>query len=81
MKKVKKKKEKLKKARNRINPLCQKDIIDNYISILFSTFSILKSNKMEENNHNFDSQNKNENEQKYKDSMFSIFIDNSQIEN
>ena len=51
------------------------------ISILFSTFNILKSNKMEEKDPNLDSQNKNENDQKYKDSMFSIYINNSQNEN
>ena len=47
MKKAKKNEEKLKKTRNKINQLSQKDIIDNNISILFSTFNILKSNKME----------------------------------
>ena len=78
MKKAKKNEEKLKKTRNKINQLSQKDIIDNNISILFSTFNILKSNKMEEKDPNLDSQNKNENEQKYKDSMFSIYINNSQ---
>ena len=46
MKKTKKKEEKLKKTRNKINQLSQKDIIDNNISILFSTFNILKSNKI-----------------------------------
>ena len=56
-------------------------MIDNNISILFSTFNILKSNKMEEKDPNLDSQNKNENDQKYKDSMFSIYINNSQNEN
>jgi hypothetical protein len=39
MKKAKIKEEKLKKTRNKINPLSQKDIIDNNISILFSTFN------------------------------------------
>ena len=81
MEKIKKKEEKLKKNRNKINQLSQKDIIDNNINILFSTFNILKSNKMEEKDPNFDSQNKNENDQKYKDSMFSIYINNSQNEN
>ena len=81
MKKAKKNEEKLKKTRNKINQLSQKDIIDNNISILFSTFNILKSNKMEEKDPNLDSQNKNENDQKYKDSMFSIYINNSQNEN
>ena len=47
MKKAKIKEEKLKKTR-KINRLSQKEIIDNNISILFSTFNILKSNKMEE---------------------------------
>ena len=41
MEKIKKKEEKLKKTRNKINQLSQKDIIDNNISILFSTFNIL----------------------------------------
>ena len=36
---------------------------------------------MEEKDPNLDSQNKNENDQKYKDSMFSIYINNSQNEN
>ena len=81
MKKAKKNEEKLKKTRNKINQLSQKDIIDNNISILFSTFNILKSNKMEEKDPNLDSQNKNENEEKYKDSMLSIYINNSQNEN
>ena len=36
MKKAKKNEEKLKKTRNKINQLSQKDIIDNNISILFS---------------------------------------------
>ncbi len=81
MKKAKIKKEKLKKTRNKINQLSQKDIIDNNINILFSTFNILKSNKMEEKDPNLDSQNKNENDQKYKDSLFSIYINNSQNEN
>ena len=81
MKKAKKREEKLKKTRNKINQLSQKDIIDNNISILFLTFNILKSNKMEEKDPNLDSQNKNENDQKYKDSMFSIYINNSQNEN
>ena len=35
---------------------------------------------MEEKDPNLDSQNKKENEQKYKDSMFSIYINNSQNE-
>ena len=48
MKKAKKNEEKLKKTRNIINPLNQKDFEDNNISILFSSFNILKSNKMEE---------------------------------
>ena len=81
MKKAKQREEKLKKTRNRINPLIQKDFEDNNISILFSSFNILKSNKMEEKDPNLDSQNKNENDQKYKDSMFSIYINNSQNEN
>ena len=81
MKKAKKREEKLKKTRNRINPLSQKDFEDNNISFLFSSFNILKSNKMEEKDPNLDSQNKNENDQKYKDSMFSIYINNSQNEN
>ena len=80
MKKAKKSEEKLKKTRNRINPLSQKDFEDNNISILFSSFNILKSNKMEEKDPNFNSQNKSENDQKYKDSMFSIYINNSQNE-
>ena len=42
MKKAKIKVEKLKKTRNKINPLSQKDIIDNNINILFSTFNIVK---------------------------------------
>ena len=33
---------------------------------------------MEEKDPNFNSQNKSENDQKYKDSMFSIYINNSQ---
>ena len=49
MKKAKKNEEKLKKTRNRINPLSE-DFEDNNINILFSTFNILKSNKMEEKN-------------------------------
>ena len=49
MKKAKKREEKLKKTRNRINPLNEKDFEDNNISILFSTFNIFKSNKIEEN--------------------------------
>ena len=81
MKKAKKNEEKLKKTRNKINQLSQKDIIDNNISILFLTFNILKSNKMEEKDPNLDSQNKNENDQKYKDSMFLICINNSQPKN
>ena len=36
---------------------------------------------MEEKDPNFNSQNKCENDQKYKDSMFSIYINNSQNEN
>ena len=36
---------------------------------------------MEEKDSNIDSQNKNESDQKYKDSMFSIYINNSQNEN
>ena len=36
---------------------------------------------MEEKDPNLDSQNKNENDQKYKGSMFSIYINNSQNEN
>ena len=81
MKKAKKREEKLKKTRNRINPLSQKDFEDNNISILFSTFNIIKSNKMEEKDPNLDLQNKNENAEKYKDSMLSIYIYNSQNEN
>ena len=81
MKKAKKRKEKLKKTRNKINPLSQKDFEDNNISILFSSFNILKSNKMEEKAPNFNSQNKIENGQKYKDSMFSIYFNNSLNEN
>ena len=81
MKKAKKNEEKLKKTRNKINQLSQKDIIDNNISILFSTFNILKAKKMEEKDPNLDSQNKKENDQKYKDSLFSIYINNSQNEN
>ena len=78
MKKAKKREEKLKKNINRINPLSQKEFEDNNISILFSTFNILKSNKMEEKDLNLNSQNKNKNDQ---DSMFSIYINNSQNEN
>ena len=48
MKKAKKRKEKLKKTRNKINPLSQKDFEHNNTSILFSTFIIFKSNKIEE---------------------------------
>ena len=70
MKKAIKKQEKIKKTRNRINPLSQKDFEDNNISILFSTFNILKSNKMEEKDPNSNSQNKSENGQHHKDSMF-----------
>ena len=81
MKEAKKNEEKLKKTSNKINQLSQKDIIDNNISILFSTFNILKSNKMEEKDPNLDYQNKNENDQQYKDSMFSIYINNSQNKN
>ena len=36
---------------------------------------------MEEKDPNLDSQNKNENDQKYKDSMFSIYINSFQNEN
>jgi len=56
-KKAKIKEEKLKKTRNKIIPLSKKDIIDNNnnINILFSTFNILKSNKMEEKDSNLDS--------------------------
>ena len=36
---------------------------------------------MEEKDPSLDSQNKNENDQQYKDSMFSIYINNSQYEN
>ena len=81
MKKAKKREEKLKKTRNRINPLSQKDFEDNNISILFSSFNILKSNKMEEKEPNFNSQNKCENVQKCKDSILSIYINDSQNEN
>ena len=49
--------------------------------MLFSSFNILKLNKMEEKESNFKSQNKSENDQQYKDSMFSIYINNSQNEN
>ena len=58
MKKTKKREEKLKKTRNRINPISEKDFEDNNISILFSSFNILKSNKMEEKDPNLDSQKK-----------------------
>ena len=61
--------------------MSQKDIIDNNINILFSTFNILKSNKMEDKDPNFNSQNKSRNDQQYKDSLFSICINNSQNEN
>ena len=81
MKKAKKREEKLKKTRNRINPLSQKDFEHNNTSILFSTFIIFKSNKIEEKDYNSDIQNKSENDQKYKDSMLSIYIKNSQPEN
>ncbi len=81
MKKAKIKEKKLKKTQNKINPLSQKYIIDNNFNILFSTFNILKANKMEEKDPNLDSQNKKENDQKYKDSLFSIYINNSQNEN
>jgi len=81
MKKAIKKQEKLKKTRNRINRLSQENIADNNIRILFSTFNILKSNKVEEKEPNLDSKNKNENDQQYKDFMFSIYINNSQPEN
>ena len=64
----------MKKTQNKKNLLSQKDIIDNNISISFSTFNILKSNKIEEKEPNL-------NNQKYKDSMFSIYINNSQNEN
>ena len=70
--KPKKREEKLKKTRNKINPLSQKDFEDNNISILFSKLKkkaltlILKIKpKMKQ----------------YKDSMFSIYINNSQNEN
>ena len=79
MKKAKKRDKKLKKTRNKINPLSQKDFEDNNISILFSSFNILKSNKMEEKDPISNSQNKSENDQKYKDSIFSIYINNSKI--
>ena len=72
MKKAKTKEEKLKKTRNKINRLSQKDFEDNNISILFSSFNILKSNKMEEKDPNFNSQNKSENDQKYKDYVFNL---------
>ena len=36
---------------------------------------------MEEKDPNINSQNKSENDPKYKDSMFSIYINNSQNEN
>ena len=65
----------------KINQLSQEDIIDNSISILFSSFNILKSNKMEEKDPNLDSQKKSRNDQQYKDSIFSIYINNSQNEN
>ena len=78
MKKTKKREEKLKKTRIRINPLAQKDFGDNNISILFSSFKILKSNKMKEKDPNSNIQNKSENDQKYNDSMLSIYINNSQ---
>ena len=81
MKKAKIKEEKLKKTRIKINLLSQKYIIDNTISILFSTFNILKSNKMEKKDPNLDSKNKSENDKKCKDSMFSIYINNTQNEN
>ena len=81
MKKAKKREEKLKKTRNRMNPLSQKDFEDNNISILFSSFNILKSNKTEEKDPNLDSQKKSRNNQQPKDSMFSIYINNSQNEN
>ena len=61
--------------------LVQKDFGDNNINILFLNFNIFKSNKIEEKDPNLDSQNKNENDQKYKDSMFSIYINNSKNEN
>ena len=61
MKKTKKREEKLRGTRNKINPLSKKDFEDNNnISILFSSFNILKSNKMEEKDPNSDSQNKSE---------------------
>ena len=56
----------MKKTLNKINQLNQKDIIDNNINNLFSTFNILKSNKMEEKDPNLDSKNKNENDLQYK---------------
>ena len=81
MKKAKKREEKLKKIRNRINPISQKDFEDNNISILFSSLNNLKSNKMEEKDPNSDIQNKSENDQKYKDSIFLIDFNNFQNEN
>ena len=81
MKKANKQQEKLKKTLNRINLLSQEDISDNNISILFSTFNNLKSNKMEEKDPNSDIQNKRENDQQYKDSMSSISKNKSQSEN
>ena len=57
MKKAKRKEVKL-KAINRINPLSQKYFEDNNISILFSSFNILKSNKIEEKDPNSEIQNK-----------------------
>ena len=58
-----------------------RNIPDNNISILFSTFNILKSNKMKEEDSNSEFQNKSANDQQNKDSMFSHGINNSQIEN
>jgi len=69
------------KSQNRIYPLLKKDITDNNLRILFSIFNILKSNKMEEKELKSDFQNKNENDSKNKDSMFSIYFFNSQNEN
>ena len=48
-----------------LNLLSQKDFEDNNISILYSTFNIIKSNQMEEKDHNLDSKNKKENDQQY----------------
>jgi len=81
--KLKKREEKLRKTQNRINPISQEDIPDNNI-ILFSTFNILKSNKVEEKDPSSDFQNKSENSRKYKiykNSMSLIYFNYSQIEN